>query len=315
MGRSSQNRIRWPDGKSFAFTAFDDTDLATLENVPAVYSFLADQGMRTTKSVWVRDGAPDRGSLVGQTCDNPEYLRWALDLQSQGFEIAFHNCTWHGLPRDEIRAALDKFARHFGHYPITATNHTDVEDSIYWGSARLTGWRAPLYDLLTRYHNRGKYRGHVEGDKYFWGDLCQKHVKYFRNFVYEDINTLKACPVMPYHDPLKPYVNYWFASSDGHDIETFNRCLAEENQDRLEAEGGACILYTHFSCGFNENGRLNPRFRELITRLSKKNGWFVPTSTLLDYLLQNGAQRDITNRQRRRLERKWLSEKIWVDTT
>ena len=63
---------------------------------------------------------PERGKHAGQTCDDPDYLKWLLDLQKKGFEIGFHNCTWHGLPRPAIHAALDKFAELFGHDPATA---------------------------------------------------------------------------------------------------------------------------------------------------------------------------------------------------
>ena len=131
----------WPEGKRFAFTVFDDTDDATLENVRPVYSFLADGGFRTTKSVWVVAGDPNRGKHAAQTCDDPDYLQWVLDLQGKGFEIGLHNCTWHGLPRNDIRGALERFAALLGHDPATAANHTGVEESIYWGDARLTGWR------------------------------------------------------------------------------------------------------------------------------------------------------------------------------
>jgi hypothetical protein len=48
------------------------------------------------------------------------------------------------------------------------------------------------------------------------------------------------------------------------------RMLSERNQDRLEAEGGACITYTHFAYRFTENGKLNRRFRELMQRLQEK---------------------------------------------
>ena len=64
---------------------------------------------------------------------------------------------------------------------------------------------------MTGYRRQGKFRGHVEGDPYFWGDLCQARIKYYRNFIFRNINTLKCCPFMPYHDPQKPFVNYWFA--------------------------------------------------------------------------------------------------------
>jgi hypothetical protein len=120
---------------------------------------------------------------------------------------------------------------------------------------------------------------------------------------------------MPYHDPQRPYVNYWFASSEGANVESFNRCLSEKNQDQLESEGGACIMYTHFGAGFNQNGSLNKRFSELMKRLSKKNGWFVPVTQLLDFLREKNKDHIITNRQRNRLERAWLMDKLRLGAT
>lgn len=140
-------------------------------------------------------------------------------------------------------------------------------------------------------------------------------MKYYRDFVFQDVNTLKACPLMPYHDPRRPLVNYWFAASNGVDPRRFNNCLTEKHQDRLEEEGGACIIYAHFAFGFQRQGSLDPRFRSLMERLAKKDGWFVPTSTLLDHLLAVQGHHDITGRQRGRLERKWLLEKITQGTT
>ena len=99
-------------------------------------------------------------------------------------------------------------------------------------------------------------------------------------------NTMKMCPMMPYHDPQKPYVNYWFASTDGSTVESFNNRVSEKHQDTLMKEAGACIMYTHFAFGFKDNGKLNSRFKSLIKTLGRKNGWFVPVSTLLDHLLE-----------------------------
>ena len=305
--------IQWPEGKQFAFTVFDDTDDASLEKVRDVYSLLRDCGFRTTKSCWPVAGDPRQGAHPGQTCEDADYLRWVLELQSQGFEIAWHSATWHGLRREGVRAALDMFAGIFGHYPLSAANHSK-DEAIYWGDQRLSGWRSRLYTLATFGRNVGKFRGHIEGDEFFWGDLCREKIKYFRNFVFRDVNTLKLCPFMPYHDPTRPYVNYWFASSNGKAVTEYNKCLSEANQDRLEAERGACIMYTHFASGFIENGKIVPRFRGLMERLSKMNGWFVPVATLLDYLLAAGSHHDITDSQRRRLERRWLVEKLFTGT-
>jgi hypothetical protein len=307
--------IVWPDGKRFAFTIHDDTDAGTIRNVGRVYAFLADCGFLTTKACWALRGDPQQGKHPGQTLEDADYREWLLGLVSKGFGVDWHGATWHGSQREQVIAALERFAEVFGHYPELATNHTGVEDSMYWGSDRVTGWRRFVYNLMTFYHNRGKYRGHIEGDKYFWGDLCKEKIKYYRNFVFQDINTLKACPPMPYHDPQKPYVNYWFASSEGANVKTFAQCISEENQDRLEAEGGACIMYTHLAMGFDSGNGLNRRFEELMNRMAKKNGWFVPVGDLLDHLLAVKGHCEITNSQRRQLERKWIFEKMLLGST
>ena len=305
----------WPDGKRFAFTVFDDTDAATVENVAPVYAFLSDLGFCTTKSCWPLRGNPDQGKFHGDTLDDNHYRQWLLNLQSQGFEIGWHGATWHGVHRDRTIAALERFFEVLQHTPHTAANHTGNDEAMYWGSYRMDGWRRMVYNLLTRFRNRDISKGQIEGDRHFWGDLCQRHIKYYRNFVFQDINTLKACPFMPYHDPARPYVNYWFASSNGQAVSNFNQRLCEANQDRLENEGGACIMYTHFANGFYQNGKLNARFEQLMTRLAKKNGWFVPVTTLLDRLLAINGHSDITDTQRRQLEWKWLREKVFIGTT
>ena len=69
-------------------------------------------------------------------------------------------------------------------------------------------------------------------------------------------------------------------------------------------------MYTHFSKSFYENGKINERFAYLIERLSNKNGWFVPTGTLLDYLLSKKSLNVITPMERTELELRWLFKKI-----
>ena len=64
--------------------------------------------------------------------------------------------------------------------------------------------------------------------------------------------------------------------------------------DQLEGEGGVCIVYTHFASGFiNEEGELDPLFKELIVDLASRQGWFVPCGVLLDYLLKENAHEEV----------------------
>jgi hypothetical protein len=313
-GESLSEMISWPEGRRFAFTVFDDSDWTTLENGPPVYDFLRDQGFLTTKSVWpiAGDSIP---SIGGSTCDDPAYLAWVQRLQREGFEIGLHNVTYHSSERKDIIRGLKVFIERFGSDPRCHANHHDCLDALYFGSARLGGLRRMVYNLLTIFKDRRGFSGHREGSTHFWGDLCRDRISYVRNFVFSDINTLRACPPMPYHDPQRPYVRYWFASSEGSRVDAFNHMLREENQDRLEEEGGLCIMYTHFGADFFREGHLDQRFVQIMKRLSRKNGWFVPVATVLDHILDTRGPRQITSNERSRLEWQWLSEKIRFGTT
>jgi len=308
---SAAPHIAWPGGKEFAFTIFDDPDLDSLDNVSTIYPFLNDLGFRTTKAIWPIRG--DRSPKIGGiTCDDEQYLGWILKLKDVGFEIALHNATYHTSTREETIQGLETFYRLFGHYPYCLANHSGCQESIYWESARLSGMQRLVYNTL-RLKLSGRNdnsQGHIEASSLFWGDLCKQKIRYVRNFVFGDINTLKACPAMPYHDPDRPYVNYWFSASEGPNVDSFNAMIAEENQERLVREGGACIMYTHLASGFVSNGKINGPFKVLMEKLSKRNGWFVPVHTLLDYILSMRGEQNCTRQQINALERKWLWYKV-----
>ena len=310
--RTMLHNYKWPDSKRFAFSVFDDTDHTTLANGPEVYRLLDDLGFRTTKSVWPVRGA-STPSVGGFTCQEPGYADWALGLQDRGFEIALHNVTYHTSTRSEVLAGLEEFRRLFGSYPRIQVNHAGCFDSIYWGPRRLSGLHRAIYSALTRGRTRGMDGGTDEVSPSYWGDACKAHITYVRNFVYSDINTLKRCPQMPYHDPDRPLVNQWFASSEGPDRQAFCRTISAANQDRLEEEGGACVMYTHFGAAdFMDEGRLNADFVRLMTRLASKGGWFVPVSELLDFIRSQRGEHILTPSERRHLERRWLLEKVLV---
>jgi len=306
--------MNWPDGKAFAFTVFDDTDNATIENVGEVYRLLDDLGLRTTKSVWPSEGQCDRTNC-GDTCEDPDYLEWLFRLRSRGFEIGYHMNACSTSTREQTIQGLEQFGTLFGGPPKAMANHSECRENIYWGSDRLSGLNRLVYDILTGYRNHGRYRGHREGDPLFWGDLCRERIKYCRGFVFPEINTLAACPFMPYHDPKRPYVNYWYASSEGATLESYLRLLSEANLDSLEAAAGACIVYTHFASGFYHDGTLDARFRTLMESLAGRNGWYVTVSELLDYLMEQNGSHEITSGERRHLEWKWLRHKFRVGTT
>ena len=303
--------ITWPHGKSFAFSVFDDTDGEVPGNYEKVYDLLGTLGIFTTKSVWPvnGEGQPARGP-AGSTCEDREYLSHILELQRGGFEIGYHNSSHSGVTREKICFALDRFRELFGADPACMSNHQSSPEGLYWGPDRLSQPLQTVYRMRTRKLTGNGQQGHIEGSPYFWGDLCRQRIQFCRNFVFRDINTLKACPQMPYVDPERPYVNAWYSASEGANRDSFVRQLAEAQQDRLEQEGGACVMYTHFGHGFVQDGRVDPHVRRLLTRLAAKGGWFVPVSDLLEYLRARRGEHVLTAVERGRLERTWLASKV-----
>ena len=304
---------KWPEDRRFAFTIFDDPDGQSFETTRLVYSSLADLGFRTTIGTWPLDARRETNS-DGETCANPEYRAFLQALQQRGFEIGFHLAAPLNSTRAETVEALDLFKQYFGHYPDSMANHYNA-DAIYWGPARISGWRRTIYNLATRGRTRSLYFGHVEGHPSFWGDICRDRIRYCRNFVYTNINSLRMNPWMPYVDPERPFVRYWYSSSEGDKAPAFLKTLQDANQDRLEAEGGACIMYTHFGHGFVRDGKLIPEFRRTMERLANKNGWFVPVTTLLDFLADENGITTLTPAIRRRIETRWLWEKFFRGTS
>jgi hypothetical protein len=302
---------QWPNGKRFAFTIIDDTDGATVGNVGAVYDLLYDRGILTTKTVWPLSfrRSPRYG---GGTLEDPEYRAWVLDLQEKGFEIASHGATDHSSPRGDTEKALDHFREVLGSNPRIHVNHRGQAESMYWGDMRVDGLSRVAYRAVHAALRRdAQYFGHVEDSEYFWGDLCYDRITYVRNYTFSDVNTLKKSPLMPYHDSRRPYVRYWFSASEAPAGDDFCRLLDEANQDRLVAEGGACLVYTHFAYGFSEDGRLDRRFEELVTRLSELPGWFVPASTLLDFLRRRSGWREAPgSAELSKMQRRWLLHKL-----
>jgi hypothetical protein len=75
-------------------------------------------------------------------------------------------------------------------------------------------------------------------------------------------------------------------------------------------------MYTHFAAGFQDaRGAVHPRFKQLMERLSKKNGWFVPVAILLDHIRKGRGEHVLTSAQRARMERDWLLHKLRVGGT
>ncbi len=123
-------------------------------------------------------------------------------------------------------------------------------------------------------------------------------------------NLLRVNPSMPYRDPRRPYVRWWFSAADAGDVHEFNELLRPQNQERLEAEGGVCIVATHFGKGFASDGRPHPETRRLLETLVTRNGWFPPVGDLLDWLRARRTDDRLPPDEWRRMQWRWARDTV-----
>jgi hypothetical protein len=301
----------FPGGARFAFTIMDDTDDATLENVAPIYRLLESLGMRTTKTVWpvaCEEGSPDFASAT--TLDDAPYRAFVVDLQHRGFEIAFHGATMESSLRERTIRGLDTFAATFGGPPRVHANHSHNRDNLYWGVDRIDDPIVRgLYNAALR-QSRDFYQGHVPNSPFWWGDLCAAQIEYVRNLTFADVNLLRVNPSMPYRDDKRAWGKLWFSASDAENATEFVALLSDSSQRRLEAEGGVCIVATHFGKGFCANGEVREDVRALLTALAARPGWYVPVGTLLDYLRQRRGTDTMPRSEWRRMQWLWARDLV-----
>lgn len=300
--------LEFPGGKRFAFTVIDDTDVATVANVEPVYRLLDRLGMRTTKTVWPL-ACPEgsRNFSSSQTLADEPYLAFVRNLQARGFEVTWHGATMESSRRDRIATAFERFRELIGHYPRIHTSHAENRDNLYWGIRRVD---LPLLKLVLKSlgHPANYFLGDREDSPYWWGDLCSRHIVYARNLTFGTLNLAKINPSMPYHDPSRPLVRYWFSCADAENGDRFAALLHPRAQQQLESEGGFCVVATHFGKGFATNGSVHPLVAERLEMLSRRPAWFPTAGELLDWLHARRQSETIPAAEWRSMQWRWARD-------
>jgi hypothetical protein len=295
----------FPGGKRFAFTVFDDTDVATLDSIRPVYELLFELGLLTTKTVWPLSYDGPSAYAGSSSLEDADYRTYMSLLQSRGFEIAFHGATMETSLRADTERALQLFRDTFGHGPTSYAAHSRNRDNLYWGRHRFQFalWRTVYQWLVGR--REPEYSGHRAGSDVYWLDLAPE-LRYVRNLTFDGLDLDRVTAHVPYSLPTRPAVKGWFPSCDADNVEEFLALLNENNQENLERRGGVCILSTHFGKGFIHNGRVRDDVARALESLSRRPGWFVPVTPLLDHLAQVRGVRALHGLSLFRLESLWF---------
>ncbi len=290
----------------------DDTDDATLANVAPVYRLLEELGLRTTKTVWpvpCPEGSPNFAGAA--TLEDAGYLEFVRGLQARGFEIASHGATMESSRRERTVAGLERFREAFGHWPRVHANHSYNRENLYWGLDRLDAPPVKAMYRLLHWRSAVPYEGHVEGSPYWWGDLAATRLDYVRNLSFAEVSLERINPTLPYHDPARPLVRWWFSAADAEDGGALARLLTPRALDRLEADAGVCIVATHLGKGFARNGSVVPAVERALRDVARRPGWFVPVGELLDFLRAGRSSDRLPAAEWRRMQWRWLRDLLF----
>ncbi|MEL7023458.1 MAG: hypothetical protein AAGL69_06885 [Pseudomonadota bacterium] len=310
---SRKSPVRFPGDAKFAFTILDDTDDSTVENCKPVYDLLTTLGLRTTKTVWALDTAPENQGpyFAGETMARPAYREWVHELARMGFEIAFHNATMGTSTRDDTIAALDYLKSEFGRDVRLHCNHGQNLENLHWGSSRyhLLPLRLAL-SLWSRLRGHPRFSGESPRSPYYWADVAAERLSYIRAFAFNRLNCDRIAPGRAYRDKRRLDGPVYFNSADAPDVNAFSRLVNRETIDQLEAENGWAIVSTHLGKGFWYDGKLDARFVDSMEYLAARGGWYVPVSELLDFLVQRYGSNELGYLQSRAMELAHFADRL-----
>jgi len=274
---------------AFYFTIIDDTDDAVLESIAPIYDYLYSSGVFITKTIWVYP--PKDKNSSGDSLQRIEYLEFIKDIKSKGFEIGLHNVGSGDYSRDEILRGLEFFKAELGDYPSIHINHSYNKDSIYGGYKR---FNQPNQWLVKKMYPQyaGVFKGEERDSEYFWGDKHKEIIRFSRNHEFDGINTRKYDPYMPYVDKKRnEFTNYWYSATFAPNPWVYNKIVTKKSIDRLEVEGGICILFTHLGY-FMRGGKIDEGFKRSIDILTKKSGGvYMPVSAILNSIVEDRKKR------------------------
>jgi len=282
-----QQSFKYPDSAEFAFTILDDTDDTTVANGCPIYDLLDRLDIRISKTVWAWDAPPEKRGpyFKGETLSSPEYLQWVGTLADKGFEIAFHNATMGSSERSDTIKALDFIERELGKPVRLHCNHGQNRENLYWGRQRYSSMLIKLANAVHEKFSPGiAYEGNDIDSPYYWADVAMERLSYLRSFTFNKLNCAKIPPGRPYIDTMKRNTPLLFNTADAPDVAAFNKLVTVDSINQLRRQGGWAIISTHFGKGFFNNGVINSQFKEAMEYLATQPGWYVPVTTLLDFI-------------------------------
>ena len=302
-----------PDGKRFAFTVFDDTDSATLENVRGVYALLAELGFRTTKSCWVVDGDRSKASFPATPAIVPSTGSGCWNFRHRASRSAGTGRPGTACPASRPlppwkSSSVVRLLSQDGRQPHgVAGGHVLGRIASFGRPFR----PVPAADLRAE---SGKVPRPRPGRRPFLGRPMQgaDHVlPQFRLPGHQHVEGLPLHAVSRCGPPAGELL-VCVVQRPRYSRPSTAACRRRTRIGWRRREGSASCTRTSPSDSRRRPAR--PALRGAHAPPGQKNGWFVPVHVVLDHLREAGGRHQITLAERSRLERKWLFEKVRIGT-
>lgn len=277
----------YPNGAAFGFTIVHDADSAYSQRLAPIIEAFDEIGLLITVTVfpfWADWGDPVRSwqkwrnedpffAPVSVPLEDEAERDFYLHVASRGHEIAMHTPSETSSVREDVVRAFDLFQSIFGHPPRVYVEHSAVNN--------LDAQTRCGSDPASPYYNTDLLN---ESGCWIW--VCDKETS-FPNDRKRELNVLSDAggPFCSRAQEKFGIVSAFLRSptrpSDGNG---FLLTFTDDVFDKLEADQGLCLVYTHLAKGWldPDTRALRADIRDRLTALAKRNVWFAPAGVILD---------------------------------
>jgi peptidoglycan/xylan/chitin deacetylase (PgdA/CDA1 family) len=275
----------FPNGHHFGFTIVHDADNAYSRRLAPIARVLDDLRMRVTFTVFVHWATGEGPDLFARERAEDEFfgphgtaivnggeLAFYQDLARRGHEIGMHTASSRSDTREATAQAFEDFRATFGAYPRTYVEHWTAENKeTLMNEGAIKGGPYYVVDILQRQ------------DCWVWidGPDALPESRYFYDLIASNGSPFVKDSQAKYGlDKVFMRSGEW-RPSDG---DGFLKWYTPERIDRMQADHGLALVYTHFEKNWidRQTREMRADIRERLAYIASKDGWFAPAADILD---------------------------------
>jgi len=168
-----------------------------VENIKPIYDLLETLGFRTSKTAWMKKCVGrSKNFYRSQTMEEPEYAEYVHSLKKRDSRSVSTAPRWNRVLGINF-GCPGKIQGTFRGIPEDSLQPCRKQGQPLLGSGTVQHAGIPSCLQIDPFFESTLLSGQDPESDFFWGDACRNHIKYMRNFCYDEVNVLKINPSMP----------------------------------------------------------------------------------------------------------------------